>query len=114
MQAGLSGDFDSYINSLRRKIEVDPKGLKIIQKDDLGYRYLKPPVSPGPDSFLLSNREMTVLQSLAVGMPRREIAAYLNLSFGIVKTHVQHIYQKLGATNLTEALAYARDIGLLN
>jgi LuxR family maltose regulon positive regulatory protein len=61
----------------------------------------------------LSGRELEVLRLLAAGRANREIATQLFLSPHTVKKHVTHILDKLGAANRTEAVARARDLGLL-
>lgn len=61
----------------------------------------------------LSGRELEVLRLLAAGRANREIAGELFLSLHTVKKHVTHILDKLGAGNRTEAVARARDLGLL-
>lgn len=65
------------------------------------------------DSGPLSGREMTVLGHLGEGRKNKEIASTLGLSEGTVKMHVMSICRKLEATNLTQAVVIARDMGLL-
>jgi DNA-binding NarL/FixJ family response regulator len=62
----------------------------------------------------LSERELDVLGRVAAGRTNREIAQDLFVSEATVKTHLVHAYAKLGAGNRTEALAKAREHGLLN
>jgi DNA-binding NarL/FixJ family response regulator len=52
---------------------------------------------------LLSAREAQVLHSLAQGLSNKEIAAALGLSVGTVKTHLRHIFRKLGVSDRTSA-----------
>jgi DNA-binding NarL/FixJ family response regulator len=52
---------------------------------------------------LLSTREAQVLHSLAQGLSNKEIAAALGLSVGTVKTHLRHIFRKLGVSDRTSA-----------
>jgi LuxR family maltose regulon positive regulatory protein len=42
-----------------------------------------------------------------------EIAAELSLSVNTVRTHMRHLYEKLGAHRRAEAVARARALGLL-
>jgi LuxR family maltose regulon positive regulatory protein len=49
-----------------------------------------------------------VLRHLAAGEQNQEIADQLFLALNTVKKHVTHIFDKLGATNRTEAAARAR------
>ena len=69
----------------------------------------KKAVDTGP----LSGREMTVLGHLGEGCKNKEIAMILGLSEGTVKMHVMSICKKLEATNRTQAVVIARDMGLL-
>jgi LuxR family maltose regulon positive regulatory protein len=62
---------------------------------------------------LLSEREREVLALLAERLTDREIAVRLSVSVDTVKKHCGHIYNKLGASNRREAVAHARELGLL-
>ncbi len=61
----------------------------------------------------LTAREREVLVLLAAGHSNREIASSLYVSLPTVKTHLAHIYAKLGAKNRNEALGRAVAAGLL-
>jgi ATP/maltotriose-dependent transcriptional regulator MalT len=61
----------------------------------------------------LSQRELEVLRLLALGFQNRAIADRLFVSRNTVKTHLMHIYAKLGVQTRTEAVARALDLGLL-
>jgi ATP/maltotriose-dependent transcriptional regulator MalT len=61
----------------------------------------------------LSERELEVLHLIAQGATNREIAERLVITVGTVKSHVNHILGKLEAHNRTEAVARARDLGLI-
>jgi LuxR family maltose regulon positive regulatory protein len=54
-----------------------------------------------------------VLQRLATGKQNQEIADEFYLARDTVKKHATHIFDKLGATNRTEATVRARELGLL-
>ena len=56
----------------------------------------------------LSPREIEILRALATGAGNRELARRLFISEATVKTHLVHIYQKLGVENRTAAIAAAR------
>jgi LuxR family maltose regulon positive regulatory protein len=62
----------------------------------------------------LSQRELEVLQIMALGKTNQEIAQQLIVSPGTVKAHTASIYRKLDAANRTEAVARARTLGILS
>ena len=61
----------------------------------------------------LSQRELEVLRLIAAGLSNREIAQELVIAIGTVKRHINNIYGKLGVHRRTEAVARARDLGLI-
>ena len=61
----------------------------------------------------LSEREIEVLSLLASGRTNSEVARDLFVSVGTVKSHTGNIYRKLDARNRSEALARAREHGVL-
>jgi len=79
-------------------------------------RRAEPQFDGNPDAqrtLGLSAREMDVLALIADGLSNKEIAARLNVSPNTVKTHVARLLEKLGARRRTEALARAREFGML-
>ena len=62
----------------------------------------------------LTNRELEVLQMLAAGQSNQAIAGELVVTLDTVKKHVSHLLGKLGAANRTEAVARARELGLIS
>ncbi|HEX6035037.1 MAG TPA: LuxR C-terminal-related transcriptional regulator, partial [Anaerolineales bacterium] len=63
---------------------------------------------------LLSRRELEVLHLMALGRTNQEIALQLVVSRGTVKAHTASIYRKLDVANRTEAVARARQLGILS
>jgi DNA-binding NarL/FixJ family response regulator len=61
----------------------------------------------------LSKREQDVLQLLAYGHSNKEIAKTLGIGAQTVKTHISHIFTKLGASDRTGAVALALRKGLV-
>lgn len=61
----------------------------------------------------LTDRELEVLRLLAAGRSNQRIAHELVVALDTVKKHVTHILGKLGAANRTEAVARARQLGLI-
>ncbi len=66
------------------------------------------------ESTKLSDREHEVLLLLADGLGAAQIGDKLYLSESTAKTHITHIYQKLGAANRAQALVTAMRLGLLD
>jgi LuxR family maltose regulon positive regulatory protein len=72
--------------------------------------------SPPPAQPLLeplSERELEVLRLVAAGLSNQEISERLFLVLGTVKGHTHKIFGKLGVQRRTEAIARARELGLL-
>jgi ATP/maltotriose-dependent transcriptional regulator MalT len=61
----------------------------------------------------LTDRELDVLRLVAVGCPNQEIADRLFVGVSTVKKHINHIYDKLGVKNRTQAVAHARELHIL-
>jgi LuxR family maltose regulon positive regulatory protein len=61
----------------------------------------------------LSHSETRVLRYLPTNMSAPEIAGHLYLSVHTVRTHMRHVYAKLGAHRRLEAVQRARALGLL-
>jgi DNA-binding NarL/FixJ family response regulator len=62
----------------------------------------------------LSQRELEVLSLIARGSTNREAAAHLFISEATVKTHLLHVYAKLGVNDRAAAVATAFERGLLS
>jgi ATP/maltotriose-dependent transcriptional regulator MalT len=61
----------------------------------------------------VSQRELEVLELVASGATNREAAARLFISEATVKTHLLHIYAKLGVSDRAAAVAEGYNRGLL-
>ncbi|MEW6405858.1 MAG: LuxR C-terminal-related transcriptional regulator [Chloroflexota bacterium] len=73
-----------------------------------------PPV-PRPVGLIesLSQRELELLQLVAEGATNQEIAGRLFITVGTVKSHLNHVFTKLGARHRAEAISRARKLGLV-
>lgn len=67
----------------------------------------------GAGEGLLTGKEREVLARLAEGRSNQAIAAALHVTPATVKTHLSHIYEKLGASDRNEAVVRAVALGLL-
>ena len=100
--------------------------LKDISADNLvscirdvlaGKTYLAPAaaakLAEGVTRVQLTPREMATLRLLADGKANKEIANALDISERTVKTHLAHLFEKLGVTSRTEAIKVATRRGLV-
>ena len=78
-----------------------------------GQRPGSPPAGPQHLREPLSHAEARVLRYLPTKLSAAEIAGELYLSVNTVKTHLRHLYDKLGAHRRHEAVEQARALGLL-
>ncbi len=72
-----------------------------------------PPAGPRPPLEPLSDSELRVLRYLPTNLSGPEIAGELHVSHNTVRTHISHLYAKLGTHTRAEAVARARALGLL-
>jgi LuxR family maltose regulon positive regulatory protein len=61
----------------------------------------------------LSERELDVLLLISEGSSNQQIAETLIVTVHTVKKHASNIYGKLGVRNRTQAVARARELGIL-
>lgn len=105
----------------RKKEKLSPQGTR--QPDVTAAQQAAAPTGgSGKTGFLqderalvepLSSRELEVLGLLAQGKTNLEIARLLFIAAGTVKAHSASIYRKLDVANRTEAVARARQLGIL-
>jgi LuxR family maltose regulon positive regulatory protein len=62
----------------------------------------------------LSESELRVLRYLPTNLRASEIAAELFVSLNTIRTHMRHVYAKLGVHSRTDAVTRARELGLLS
>jgi LuxR family maltose regulon positive regulatory protein len=107
----------------RRAGQAQVRGIPLRQLARVTEAFDRKPDEPGsgPDAATrvpglvdpLTGRELEVLAMLAAGTPNQAIAKELFVTIFTVKKHVSHIFGKLGVTNRTEAVARARELGLI-
>jgi DNA-binding NarL/FixJ family response regulator len=83
--------------------EAGPTGMPAPRVTGAGERLAEP----------LTERELEVLGLVAQGASNQEIAQQLVVSLATVKTHINHIFGKLGAESRVQVVARARALGLL-
>ncbi len=79
-------------------------------------RHFRVDAAPAPSNETrpLSDRESEILQLIAKGISNSEAARLLGLSKATVRTHLEHIYQKLEVTNRVEAVTEGIRKGLIS
>jgi LuxR family maltose regulon positive regulatory protein len=105
-EAAARGIMPDYVGKLLTAFEAD-------QQKSEGRTYL--PSAPPSQPLIepLSERELEVLQLVAQGLSNREISKRLFLALSTVKGHNRNIFGKLQVHRRTEAVARARELGLL-
>lgn len=93
--------------------------IDAVRRAAAGETVLAPPVAKrlvdrvrDPQAGALSLREIEVLRGVAAGNTNGSIAAELHISQATVKTHLLHIYDKLGVSDRAAAVAVAYERGV--
>ena len=76
-------------------------------------KYLPPGNREEPPTRPLTPREIEILRLIAKGLSNNEAAQVLTLSRATVRTHLEHIYEKLEVTNRVEAVTEGLRKGLI-
>ena len=103
-QASATGMVPDYIRKLLAIFKAEE------QKSEAP-SYLPPPAQPLLEP--LSQRELEVLHLMAQGLSNQEMSERLFLALDTVKGHNRNIFGKLQVQRRTEAVARARELGLL-
>jgi len=116
LSAGANGYLlkDTEPEELREAVLLMVEGKSVLSPEVTGsvLRALTRGQPIGNNSSL-SDRELEVLQCLAEGMTTNQIGSQLFISENTVKTHIRHILEKLDASNRTEAVSKAIQMGLI-
>lgn len=92
--------------------------LSTIRQVHSGKKFISPEIAAALAEHLsddaLSEREMEVLRYAAEGRGNQEIAKTLCIAVETVKAHMKHIFEKLGATDRTQAVAIAVRRGIIH
>jgi len=103
LEAADCGQSPDYVGKLLTAFEAEKGG----NKPGVLLETIRPFVEP------LSERELEVLRLIAQGLSNEEISKRLYLALSSVKGHNQNIFGKLQVRRRTEAVARARELGLL-
>lgn len=111
VEAGAVGYLlkDATPDELGAAVEAAARGEHVFAPAVAG-RLARRVIAPPND---LTERERDVVLLLARGLTNRQIARQLFLSEATVKTHLVHVYEKLGVDNRTAAVAAARATGVI-
>lgn len=107
LQAGLELAGRCQVQQAIRELRLRQPGL--LSELGLEPREYQACVGDNP----LSQRELEVLQLIALGNSNLEIADQLFISLHTVKTHARRIHSKLGVERRTQAVAKAKMLGLM-
>ena len=66
-----------------------------------------------PKEFRLTQRQLEVLQLIALGHPNKVIADYLDIKEQTIKIHINQIFKELRVFNRTQAVLKAQKYNLL-
>jgi DNA-binding NarL/FixJ family response regulator len=112
IEAGATGYLlkDAPRSELLRAVRAAARGESVLSPS-VASRVLGSVREPVRDE--LSARELEVLSLIARGASNRDAAARLFISEATVKTHLLHIYAKLGVNDRAAAVGQAFDRGLL-
>lgn len=111
IKAGAAGYLlkDAPPEELFRAIRGTARGETVLASA-VAARLVRRANSPGP---VVTEREVEILQLLARGLANKEIAKQLFVSEATVKSHLSHIYTKLGVDTRAGAVAAAIDQRLI-
>jgi DNA-binding NarL/FixJ family response regulator len=115
---------DSLVDEIAAAVEAVAAGLVVLPPEQVGELVRLRPAASAVRDFAqphggavrtpaLTPREQEILAMLAEGLPNKSIAARLGISDHTVKTHLEAIFDKLGASTRAEAVARAVRSGLL-
>jgi LuxR family maltose regulon positive regulatory protein len=111
-EASANGIMPAYVSKLLAAFDADkPERPK---SEDLSYLTLAAPMVAARSLIEpLSQRELEILQLITRGLSNREISERLFLALSTVKGHNRIIFSKLQVERRTEAVARARELGVL-
>jgi DNA-binding NarL/FixJ family response regulator len=118
IQAGVSGyllkdaSADTLVDAAKNAIEGNAVIHPHLTKTFIEEVRLVEPTEGGPTP--LSKREREILQKVADGSTTRQVANELGISPHTVKTHLERIFEKLGANDRAQAVAMAIRQGIVH
>jgi DNA-binding NarL/FixJ family response regulator len=112
IEAGATGYLlkDAPRQELLRAVRAAARGESVLSPS-IASRVMDQVRQPVKET--VSQREMEILQLVAAGSTNREVAERLFISEATVKTHLLHVYAKLGVNDRAAAVGAAFERGLL-
>jgi LuxR family maltose regulon positive regulatory protein len=115
---GVLQPFDGLLTEqpdwLRGQLQLGaPTPVSLSLSEKLPAVAARPAAESSTAAEQLSTREMAVLRLIAQGCSNQEISDQLFISLHTVKTHASHINSKLGVERRTQAVARAKELGVL-
>jgi DNA-binding NarL/FixJ family response regulator len=116
LRAGARGYLtkDAWIREIARAVHAAAAHQSLLDPvvqarllEAVGTAVVTPAAAPRQLPDELTPREAEVLSLIARGLSNREIAAQLVVSEATVKTHVNHVFAKIGARDRAQAVHYA-------
>ncbi len=115
IEAGATGYLlkDAPVDELLRAVRAAHRGEAVLSPS-VARQLMGQVRKPGAAGTVLSERELDVLRLVADGASNRDAAARLFISEASIKTHLQHVFDKLGVRDRAAAVAEAYRRGLLS
>lgn len=112
---------DAILRQNRKRIRLDEPGKKTAKSLDRDRRpdrassgkYLGKDLQPEDIRETLTLMEISILQNIGQGMSNEQICKERNLQLPTVKSHIYHLYKKLGVKNRVQAILKGKELGLL-
>lgn len=111
LEAGASGYLlkDAPVEQIGAAIRQAAAGQSVLAPE-VASRLMGRIQNPGPS---LTGREIELLELIGEGLTNRAAAKRLYVSEATIKTHLVHIFSKLGVDNRTAAVRKARDLRII-
>ena len=112
---------DAILRQNRKRIRLDEPGKKTAKSSDRDRRpgpassgkYPGKDLQPEDIRETLTLMEISILQNIGQGMSNEQICRERNLQLPTVKSHIYHLYKKLGVKNRVQAILKGKELGLL-
>jgi LuxR family maltose regulon positive regulatory protein len=115
LEAAAQGVMPAYISKLLDVFKAEQRKSEESASLSSPQPLIQPELRPAKTMLVepLSQRELEVLQLIAQGLSNREISERLFLAVDTIKGHNRNIFGKLQVQRRTEAVARARELGLI-